>query len=281
MLRSRSSALQRARRAAVIVLALAAGGCVSRAASAPELPGTPRPPATATAPGAPVGPEFWVPDGPAARVLSLQVEENGGAEPPDAEPPDAEPSDAEPPDAEPSDAEPPARAPSSRAPSTDVDEERRYVILPGVELAPAVEKKVAEIASAYFRRTGKELVVTSGTRDPARQAEAMRELFRHGADVLGLYKDKTAAREIKSAYEHGVSADHSPEATIAALERVIRAQIDRGVFISAHLREGAVDIRNRDMTPAEKRAFLEGVDEVGGVFALEESRPPHYHLQID
>lgn len=266
MLCSRSSALLGARRAAVIALALAAGGCVSRGAPGPELVGTPRPPATAPAPGAQVGFGFWVPDGPAARVLSLHVQENDEVEPPDAEP---------------SDAEPPARAPAPGTTSAEADEERRYVLLPGVELAPAVEQKVAEIASTYFRRTGKELVVTSGTRDPARQAEAMHELFRHGADVLGLYKDKTAAREIKSAYEEGRSAEHPPEATIAALERVIRAQIDRGVFISAHLREGAVDIRNRDMTPAEKRAFLEGVDEVGGVFALEESRPPHYHLQID
>ena len=262
--RSRSSALQRANRAAVIVLALAAGGCASRVASAPELVGTPRTPVSVPAPGAHVGLDFWVPDGPAARVLSLQVQESGEAEPPEAEPPARAPS-----------------SPSSDAPSSDDDEERRFVVLPGVELAPAVEQKVAELASAYFRRTGKELVVTSGTRDPARQAEAMHGLFQHGADVLGLYKDKTAAREIKSAYEEGLSAEHSQEAMIAALERVIRAQIDRGVFISAHLREGAVDIRNRDMTPAEKRAFLEGVDEVGGVFALVESRPPHYHLQID
>lgn len=161
------------------------------------------------------------------------------------------------------------------------DRERRYVLLPGVTLAPAVEEKVAEIAEVYFQRTGKELAVTSGTRDPARQAEAMHDLFQHGADVLGLYRDKAAAREIKRAYDEGVAADLPADARIEAIEQVIRAQMERGVFISAHLREGAVDIRSRDMTPADKRAFLEGVEEVGGVFALEESRPPHYHLQVD
>jgi hypothetical protein len=57
--------------------------------------------------------------------------------------------------------------------------------------------------------------------------------------------------------------------------------MDRGVFISAHLRAGAVDIRNRDMTVTEKRALVAAVSEVGGVTALEESRPPHYHLQVD
>ncbi|KYF73423.1 MULTISPECIES: hypothetical protein [Sorangium] len=260
-LRSRPAVHRRARRAAVLVLALVAGGCVSRVAPEPGLTGPRRAPAVARAAGEQVGLNFWVPDGPAARVLSLQVPESDEGEPAE---------DA-----------PPATAASRRATSADPDEERRYVLLPGVALAPVVEEKVAEIADAYFRRTGKELVVTSGTRDPERQAEAMHELFRHGADVLGLYKDKAAAREIKSAYEEGLSADQPPEALIEALEHVIRAQIDRGVFISAHLREGAVDVRNRDMTPAEKRAFLDGVEEVGGVLALEESRPPHYHLQID
>ncbi|WP_129581607.1 MULTISPECIES: hypothetical protein [Sorangium] len=268
MLRSHLALLWRARRAAVLVLALAAaGGCVSRVAREPDAAGPRRSPAAARAPGDHGELDFWVPDGPAARVLSLQVPES---------------TEDDPSDAERSDDEPPAPArPRRGVTSAEADEERRYVVLPGVDLAPAVEQKVAEIASAYHRRTGKELVVTSGTRDPARQAEAMHDLFRHGADVLGLYKDKAAAREIKSAYEEGLSADEPREAVIAALERVIRAQIDRGVFISAHLREGAVDIRNRDMTPAEKRAFREGLDEVGGVFALEESRPPHYHLQID
>ncbi|WP_437972473.1 hypothetical protein WMF04_25395 [Sorangium sp. So ce260] len=262
MLRSHPALLRRAGRAAVLALALSAGGCVSRIAREPDAAAPRRSLSTASALGEQVELDFWVPDGPAARVLSLRVPES---------------TDDAPADAEPSVLIRPRVATSAEAD----DEERRYVVLPGVDLAPAVEQKVAEIACAYHRRTGKELVVTSGTRDPARQAEAMHDLFRHGADVLGLYKDKTAAREIKSAYEEELSADQPPEAVTAALERVIRAQIDRGVFISAHLREGAVDIRNRDMTPAEKRAFLDGVDEVGGVLALEESRPPHYHLQID
>ncbi|XXX82760.1 hypothetical protein WMF30_28930 [Sorangium sp. So ce134] len=266
MLRSHFALLSRARRAAVLALALAAGGCVSRVAREPDAAGPRRSPATALAPDEPMELDFWVPDGPAARVLSLQVPES---------------TEDDPPDVERSDADPPAPVRPRGGASAEEDEERRYVVLPGVDLAPAVEQKVAEIACAYHRRTGKELVITSGTRDPARQAEAMHDLFRHGADVLGLYRDKAAAREIKSAYEEGLSDDLPSEAVIAALERVIRAQIDRGVFISAHLREGAVDIRNRDMTPAQKRAFIEGVDEVGGVLALEESRPPHYHLQID
>ncbi|AUX43900.1 hypothetical protein SOCE26_053560 [Sorangium cellulosum] len=262
--RSRPSFLQRARAAAVLVITLAGGGCASVPASEPGLSASGRSSSPARDP-AQVGLHFWLPDGPAARVLSLQVQDLDEVEPPELAP----------------------RAPAERprrASSLEREAGRqhaRYVVLPGVDLAPAVEQKVAEIADVYFRRTGKELVVTSGTRDPARQAEAMHELFRHGADVLGLYRDKAAAREIKSAYEEAASADQPAEAVIEDLEQVIRAQIERGVFISAHLREGAVDIRNRDMTAAEKRAFIEGVEEVGGVLALEESRPPHYHLQVE
>lgn len=256
MLRSPSSSLQRVQRTAALLFTLAAFGCASQPAPEPGLGGARR----SSPQGAEVGIHFWMPDGPAARVLSLQVPEGDDAEP-------AEPERG-------------ARASSGkRAP--EPEGERRYVLLNGITLAPAVEQKVAAIADAYFRRTGKELVVTSGTRDPARQAEAMLDLFRHGADVLGLYRDKAAVREILTAYEAGRAAGLSSEAMVAAIEHVIRAQVERGVFISAHLREGAVDIRNRDMTSAEKRAFLDGVEEVGGVLALEETRPPHFHLQID
>jgi hypothetical protein len=158
---------------------------------------------------------------------------------------------------------------------------QRFTLLPGVALPASVQRKVAAIADLYFRHTRKPLVVTSGTRDPARQAEAMHELFRHGADVLGLYKDKEAAKEIKGIYERGASTEQPVEVVLAAMTRGILAQIERGVFISAHLRRGAVDVRSRDMSPEEKRAFLDGVEAVGGVVAMEESRPPHYHLQIE
>jgi hypothetical protein len=35
------------------------------------------------------------------------------------------------------------------------------------------------------------------------------------------------------------------------------------------------------MSQAEKHAFLDSVAEVGDVQVLDESKPPHFHLQID
>jgi hypothetical protein len=154
-------------------------------------------------------------------------------------------------------------------------------VQPGVLLPPPVQQKVALLALAFFRQTGKELVITSGTRDAAEQAEAMHDLFRLGADVMGLYKNKPAAREIQRAYQVGSASGRPASVVIAAMAEVIRLQIERGTFISAHLRAGAFDVRNKDMTPADKRAFLEAVAEAGSVTALEESRPPHFHLQVD
>jgi hypothetical protein len=154
-------------------------------------------------------------------------------------------------------------------------------LLPGVTLSQLVKEKLTRIADAYHRRTGKALVITSGTRDAADQAEAMYDLIQLGADVVSLYKNKSALLEIKEAYDQARAAAKPTSGVVAAMAEVIRRQMNRGVFISAHLRAGAVDVRNRDMTAAEKRALLDAVGEVGGVTALEESRPPHVHLQVD
>lgn len=161
------------------------------------------------------------------------------------------------------------------------EDSRRYMLLPGVTLSPLVKEKVTRIADGYHRRTGKPLVITSGARDSSEQAEAMYELFRLGADVTSLYRNKSALREIQQAYEDGRAAARPTGAVVTAMAEVIRRQVERGVYISAHLKAGAVDVRNRDMSTAEKRALLDAIAEVGGVSALEEAKPPHYHLQVD
>lgn len=161
------------------------------------------------------------------------------------------------------------------------EDSRRYTLLPGVTLPPVVKEKVTRIADGYHRRTGKPLVITSGARDASEQAEAMYELFRLGADVTSLYRNKSALREIQQVYEDGRAAARPAGAVVTAMAEVIRRQVERGVYISAHLRAGAVDVRNRDMSTTEKRALLDAIAEVGGVSALEEAKPPHYHLQVD
>jgi hypothetical protein len=157
----------------------------------------------------------------------------------------------------------------------------RFNVLPEVALADAVSDKVDAIDDAYFRRTGKHITVTSGTRDATRQAKAMYKMLRLGGDVLRLYRNKEAAREVKRAYDAGRAAGKAPDDVVASMYSVIQGQIARGVYISAHLRAGAVDIRSRDMSSAEKKAFAAAVAEAKGVTLLEESTPPHFHLQVD
>jgi len=68
---------------------------------------------------------------------------------------------------------------------------------------------------------------------------------------------------------------------------VIEEQIRRGIFISRHLRGEAVDVRSRDMSQREKRAFERAVDDVLGLDAhghhrwfLEHDHGDHYHVQF-
>jgi hypothetical protein len=158
-------------------------------------------------------------------------------------------------------------------------ETRSYAILPDVTLSDDAAAKISRIDAAFSQRTGEHLVITSGKRDAARQAKAMFKMLELGADIIRLYKNKRAAREIQSAYE--VARSRPPEVAIAAMHEVIKGQMARGIYISAHLRSGAVDIRNRTMSAAERQAFVKAVIEVGGVLLLSESKPPHYHLQIE
>ncbi len=157
----------------------------------------------------------------------------------------------------------------------------KYRVLPEVTMPDAVAERVTAIDDAYARRAGKHLTVTSGTRDATRQAKAMYKMLHLGGDPVRLYRNKEAAREVKQAYEAGRAAGKSPDDVVTSMYNVLQAQIARGVYISAHLRAGAVDIRSRDMSAADRKAFLSATSEVGGIRLLEENTPPHFHLQIE
>jgi hypothetical protein len=157
----------------------------------------------------------------------------------------------------------------------------KFAQLSDVVLAGPVAEKVDAIDDAYFRRTGKHLTVTSGTRDAAQQARAMYKMMRLGGDPLRLYRNKEAAREIKRAYEQARAAKKSPDDIVNEMYSVIQKQIARGVYISAHLRAGAVDVRSRDLNGADKKHFAAALANMKDVQMLEEFTPPHFHLQID
>jgi len=153
--------------------------------------------------------------------------------------------------------------------------------LPDVTLSSKVEEKLNAIAKTYEKRTGRTFVVTSGTRDADSQAEAVYDKLAEGDDILKLYRDKAAAHELKRIYESLRAANKPRNVIIAVMGGAIRGQMKRGIFISAHLKAGAADVRNSTMSQAERRAFLDATRGVGGMRLIEESVPPHFHLQLD
>lgn len=149
----------------------------------------------------------------------------------------------------------------------------------GVTLSDAARERVGLIADEYFRRTGNNLRVTDGTRtahDQARQIYNKIQL-----NDTGIYRNQTALAEIRRAYDAGVRAGKSRAQIINDMSAVIQGQVDRGVYISRHLRAGAVDVSVRGMTAADERAFRASVAAVSdGTSVLRETRPPHFHLQF-
>lgn len=156
---------------------------------------------------------------------------------------------------------------------------KRYSLNSGVTLTADAEKVVGEIADAYYAITKKELVVTSGTRTAASQAGAMYDKLELGDDVVKLYGGSSAVKDIKKAYDAGKKAKKSRSDIVDDMTKVIENQIKAGRYISKHLRAGAVDIRSRDMSDAEKKAFRKAAK--GKVKSiLLETKPPHWHLQL-
>jgi hypothetical protein len=145
-------------------------------------------------------------------------------------------------------------------------------------LPPAVEKKVNEVADAFFAQTGKKIVVTDGLRTAADQAA--RVLVKIQLNDLSIFLNQKAAQEIKRAHDVAKQAGKSKAQVLAAMTAVIEDQIKRKVFISKHLTGRAFDVRSNDMTPKQKQTFKQVVQHVGGVSMIDEGKPPHFHLQL-
>lgn len=153
-----------------------------------------------------------------------------------------------------------------------------YTLKSGVSLDATIEAKVKKIADAYHKLTKKDIVVTSGTRTSSSQASAMYGKT-SGGDKLTVYKDQTSAKSILNAYDAGVKAGKSKTEITADIKDEIDDQIKNGKYISKHLKKGAVDIRSRDMTAAEKTHFKTAAAGIATTVILE-TTPPHFHLQF-
>jgi uncharacterized protein YgiM (DUF1202 family) len=156
---------------------------------------------------------------------------------------------------------------------------QHYTTSPGILLKDEPAAHVARIAELYHQKTRKDLVVTSGTRTPARQADALYTKLELGDDVVGLYANKTAIREVKAAYDAGKATGKTKAQIVADMTAILKRQVDAGTSLSAHMRDNAVDFSVRGMTPTDKRAFREALEATGGR-VLEETKPPHFHVDL-
>lgn len=152
-------------------------------------------------------------------------------------------------------------------------------INPWVRMPERVRPKLASIAADFHERTGKQLRVTSGTRTPEEQAWLMYRKMRSGANIVRIYKATKSAQAIRRAYRRGRSEGLSEDAIIAKMTAVIARQVNRGAYISRHLRAGAVDIGARGMS-SEHRAILKRIIRRHRVHVLDETKTrwPHFHL---
>jgi hypothetical protein len=156
------------------------------------------------------------------------------------------------------------------------------VLARDLRFTPSNAQRLKRIAARYFKATRARLVVTGGTRSPLRQAQLVYEKLKHGDDILALYENKGAATELRNAYREAVAKGWKRKATIRAIRALIDAQIARGVYISKHLRSGAVDVRSWNMEGAKEKALREAVKQEPGASLMDERNgpEPHFHLNL-
>lgn len=164
-------------------------------------------------------------------------------------------------------------------PGVGVADATHYTVQDHVRLGSRMERTLERIARAFHARTGRGIVVTSGSRSASEQAEAMYHKLQLGQRLTSLYLDYDAASEIENAYQQNRRRGRAK--SVRAMAQVIERQIARGCYISRHLRASAADVRSRDMTRRERRIFEQVVARFPEVTLLAEGRPPHFHLQLD
>jgi RHS repeat-associated protein len=154
-----------------------------------------------------------------------------------------------------------------------------YTLEEGVSLSDDVLKKLDQIADKYYEATKKNIYITGGTRSAESQANAMYDKLKSGDDILKLYKNTTAAKEVKTVYDTAIKENKTHSATITDMTKVIQGQIDKGTYISKHLQNNALDVRSRTMNTAEKKAFRTAATGIANTILLE-TKPPHWHLSF-
>ncbi len=152
-----------------------------------------------------------------------------------------------------------------------------------LRLTKSAKQRLLGIAKRFRAATKKKLVITGGDRDAATQARLMFKKLEGGEDLLVLYARTDLVRPILAAYELArANGKGSDRAVIRAMTKVIRAQVQRGEFVSRHLEFAAADVRSRDLSEAEVEALRAAVREEPGAQLVDErdGAAPHLHLNL-
>lgn len=150
-------------------------------------------------------------------------------------------------------------------------------------ISPKIKAQVDAIRADFERQTGLRIKVTSGARTPEEQAQAMYDKLQNGGG-LSIYANQTAAAEVQAAYDLARKSGAGMTDTVASMASVIQDQVGRGVYISKHLTNMAIDIStqsaDRKVLARDKLAILFSIIEKHGGKILQESTPPHIHVQF-
>ena len=111
------------------------------------------------------------------------------------------------------------------------------------------------------------IYVTSATRTPEQQAAALVTKRNLGDNLYALYRRDDIVKELMAVPN-----------TTAAMAAVIRKWMGRNVYLSRHMRGDALDIRSKDIQPAQIQAIMAAARGLASK-AILESTPPHIHVE--
>lgn len=151
-----------------------------------------------------------------------------------------------------------------------------YRVAAGVRLDGFLRGQIEKIAAFFRKSTGSCLLVTDGIRSTTEQARIIYRLVADGND-LSIYGRCDLAVELLAAYQ---TAGDSKAEKLEAIRLALERQAGRGGYISRHLQGLAVDIRCRDMSAVERELFRSIAERLADK-VIEESTPPHFHLEFE
>lgn len=151
-----------------------------------------------------------------------------------------------------------------------------FSVKPGVNFPSSLRPQIQTIAKQFFQRTGSKIIISSGFRTPAKQAELMfRWKKRTGRALMSFYRNYAAAKQIDTAYVQGVAQGHSDSKIIASMAKVIGAQVSAGTFVSLHLDRRGIDVSKRGINPAHYGLFVQIAKGIAREVLVESD---HWHL---